>query len=156
MLGFQGIGKEAQAEMTARVFVSFAVADREPAEAICAGLERLGLACWIASRDIPSGAPFAEAAVGAIRAAAAIVVVLSSHANGSAQMAREVALASNGRLLVVPIRLADVAPSKTLAHALGALRRIDVFDNWEAALEQLAERIEAVTGRGVGGHEGTT
>lgn len=70
---FQALGEEAEpapaGEATAAehrseerpVFLSYAAEDRATANAIVAALEARGTACWIAPRDIRSGADYAEA-----------------------------------------------------------------------------------------------
>ncbi len=144
--GFEEIGEEAQGDMAARVFISFAAGDRQAAEAVCAALELRGVGCWMASRDIPAGDSAVEAVVKAIYSAAAMVVVFSAHANASDQMAREVGAAGQRRLAVIPFRIEDVAPNKAFAHELGGRRWIDSFRGWDGALEQLASQIEAAAG----------
>ena len=41
---------------TARAFISYASADSSTANAVCSALEREGVKCWIAPRDVPLGA----------------------------------------------------------------------------------------------------
>ena len=48
----QGAADTAQA---ARVFISYASQDKAVAEAVCQALEKAGVACWIAPRDVVPG-----------------------------------------------------------------------------------------------------
>ena len=42
------------------IFICHAVEDRELANALVAGLEAEGLACWVAPRDVMVGADYAQ------------------------------------------------------------------------------------------------
>jgi hypothetical protein len=61
----------------ARVFVSYASPHVAVAGALVEALERHGIACWIAPRDVKAGALYADAIVRAISGAKALVLVLS-------------------------------------------------------------------------------
>src|SRR5450432_3753788 len=78
----------------ARVFISYASADKAGAESICAALERGSVACWIAPRDVTPGMFYADAIVQAINTAQILVVVLSVNSVGSQHVLREVERAS--------------------------------------------------------------
>jgi tetratricopeptide (TPR) repeat protein len=68
-------------EGPSRVFVSYASRDAAVASALVETLERHGVACWIAPRDVKAGALYAEAIVRAISEAKALVLVLSERAD---------------------------------------------------------------------------
>jgi len=51
---------------SAHVFISYATRDVNVADAVVGELERVGLACWIAPRDVVPGALYADEIVGAI------------------------------------------------------------------------------------------
>jgi hypothetical protein len=88
-----------------RVFVSYASQDATVADSICASLERQGLACWIAPRDVIPGERYADAIVHAISAAPIVVLVLSGHAVASPHVAREVERACAKRRPVIAFRI---------------------------------------------------
>lgn len=127
--------------MGSRVFISYASQDQATAERVCAGLERRGVGCWIANRDIPGGENFQEAIVAALRAARAVVLVFSAAANRSGPIKNELALASQFRLRVIPLRLDGAAPSDAFAFELATRQWIDLREGWEAKLDQLRLRI---------------
>jgi hypothetical protein len=68
---------------TPDVFISYASPDRSVADGVCGALERAGMACWIAPRDVTPGEFYAEAIVRAIDAAKVMVLVLSQDAAAS-------------------------------------------------------------------------
>ena len=55
--------------MTHDVFISYSSIDKAAADAACAVFEGEGIRCWIAPRDIPAGAEWAESIINAIEGA---------------------------------------------------------------------------------------
>ena len=94
------------------VFISYASGDYELADRVRDGLERRGIRCWIAPRDIRPGDIYADAIVQAIEGADAFVLLLSDAANESDYVFRELELASASRRRVVPVLVAGVDPSR--------------------------------------------
>ena len=56
------------------VFISYASPDSAVADAVCAALERDGVTCWVAPRDVIPGEFYGDAIVRAIDAATAVVL----------------------------------------------------------------------------------
>ena len=59
------------------VFISYASHDAAVANAVVEILERHGITCWIAPRDVVPGSLYADEIVGAINDAKVVVLVLS-------------------------------------------------------------------------------
>lgn len=89
----------------AGVFVSHATGDRAAAEGLVSALEARGRRCWIATRDIPLGANYAEEIVKGIGGSEAVVVVLSQEAVGSRHVRREVNLGIDMGKPILPLSL---------------------------------------------------
>jgi TolB-like protein len=102
-------GNERASGGTAPVFISYASHDAACAEAIVAGLERQGLKCWIAPRDVTPGASYAGQIIHAIDAAQASVLILSKYAAASPHVLREVERAASKRHPIISLRV-DQAP----------------------------------------------
>jgi TPR repeat protein len=128
----------------ASIFISHASQDRRIAESLCASLEGRGFHCWLASRDVGGGENFASAIVRAIRAAKVMLLVFTANANNSDEIKKELVLASQNRLVVIPLRVEDIAPEDAFAYELATRQWIDLFDDWERGLERVAARIAAV------------
>jgi hypothetical protein len=116
------------------IFITYSSKDQKVARSICSALENRGLRCWISSRDIKPGQNFQEQIVKAIRAAKIMVLVFTAHANNSNEIKKELALASQNNLIVIPVRIEDVAPNDAFAYELATRRWIDLFDDWEASI----------------------
>jgi hypothetical protein len=133
-------------DRVADIFISFASQDRRVAMTLCTALESRGFQCWISSRDIPPGENFQIAIVHAIRKAKIMLLVFTANSNNSDEMSKELALASQNKLMVVPLRIEDVAPNDAFAYEFATRQWIDFFADWEMAIQQLADRIGHATG----------
>jgi len=110
------------------IFISFASSDRKAADAICSAIERRGMRCWIATRNIGAGENFQEAITRAIRSAKVMILVFSAHANNSLEVKKEIALAGRYNVIVVPVRVEDVVPNDALSYELAVRQWIDMFE----------------------------
>ena len=130
--------------MSASVFISCSSHDRKAAETICKAVEQRGIACWISSRDIGPGENFQESITRAIRAAKVMILVFSANANNSLEVKKEIALAGHYNVTVVPVRVEDVVPNDALTYELAVRQWIDLFEDWENAIERLVHQISTV------------
>src|SRR5262249_39557935 len=73
-----------------QVFISYATKDMAAALEVCEALESTGLTCWIAPRDIRAGKLYAEEIVSALHSCRLVVVLLSSSANASPHVVKEI------------------------------------------------------------------
>jgi hypothetical protein len=76
-----------------------------------------------------------------IRSAKLMLRVFTTNANNSDEIKKELVLASQSRLIVIPLRVADVTPDDALAYELATRQWIDFFHDREAAMERLVRRI---------------
>lgn len=129
--------------MSANIFISFASQDLKVAMTLCSALESRGYRCWISARDIAPGENFQVSIVRAIRQAKIMLLVFTANSNKSEEMNKELALASQSKLIVVPLRVEDVAPNDAFAYEFATRQWIDFFADWELAINQLASRIGA-------------
>jgi TPR repeat protein len=133
--------------MASTVFISFASRDRSFAMTICDALERRGISCWIAIRDIGPGENFQSAIFHAIRSAKVMVLVFSGNSQNSDEVKKEIVLAGQSKLTVIPARVEDVTPEGAFAYELATRQWVDLFDNWERSIPRLVEHIVKVTGQ---------
>jgi TIR domain-containing protein len=109
------------------IFISYSQPDAECAFELVARLESEGIKCWIAPRDITPAADWAAEIIDAISAARLMVLVFSSSSNDSAQVRREVERAVHKQVHILPFRIEDVLPSKSLEYFLSSQHWMDAF-----------------------------
>jgi hypothetical protein len=109
------------------VFVSYSQPDRECAFELVARLEGEGIECWIAPRDIAPSSDWAAEIMDAISAARTMILVFSASSNQSPQVRREVERAVHKQIDVLPFRIDNVLPSKSLEFFLSTQHWMDAF-----------------------------
>ncbi len=109
------------------VFVSYSQSDRQCAFDIVAWLEARGISVWIAPRDVSPSADWAEDVIDAISSSRIMVLVFSASTNESVQVRREVERAVHKGLVVLPFRVEDVLPIKSLEYFLSSQHWLDAF-----------------------------
>jgi hypothetical protein len=112
--------------MAPDVFASYSSQDKPIADAVCAALESKKVRCWIAPRDILAGIPYGEALTKALDGGRVRVLVPSVKANESRHIIREVESAVDKGIPIVPFRIENFQPSKSLDYFLKAI-------HWPAA-----------------------
>ena len=132
--------------MSAAIFISYASKDRDVARTICDALENRGLSCWMSSRDVGPGENFQVSIVRAIRAARVMILVFSANANNSDEVKKELVLAGQTHLVVIPVRVEDVIPDEAFAYEFATRQWIDMFVDWERAIQRLILQLSAIEG----------
>lgn len=133
--------------MTHDVFISYSSKDKTIADAVCAMLEGHKIRCWIAPRDVPPGQPFASALIHAISASRILVLILSSDANNSVHVLREVGEAVDHGIPVVPLRIEDIQPSEEMRYYIKSIHWLDALTPpMERHLEKLVHSVQALLG----------
>ena len=127
---------------TSDVFISYASQDAAVAAALVEALERRGIACWIAPRDVKAGALYADSIVRAISGAKAFVLVLSESAIASSHVGKEVERASSKKRPIIALRV-DAAPlTPALEYFLSESQWVEArAGNMEAAYSRLIDAI---------------
>ena len=126
-----------------QVFISYASADHQAAEVATAAIERRGIRCWMAPRDVPAGAEYAEAIMQAIGECRLFVMIFSARANHSEHVHREVGRAVDHALPLLVFRLENAPPSGALEYYLSDLQWLDAFPApFAAQVDKLAETVE--------------
>jgi TIR domain len=127
------------------VFISYAQPDKHIADAVCAKLESRNIRCWIAPRDISPGKNFPEAIIEGIEGGKVVVLIFSSHANTSPHVTRELTNAVNKGRIIVPFRVEDVTPSKSMEYLISVPHWLDaVAPPIENHIELLVGTVECL------------
>ena len=129
------------ANSTPFLFVSHVSEDRAAALEIVHELERRGVPCWIAPRNVEPGKPFDDEIADALDRCRAMLLIFSEHCNESEYMRREVTVAGESHKVIIPFRIEDAQPRRGLRVRLSDLHWIDAFASRERALDELADRF---------------
>ncbi len=113
--------------MARDIFISYSQPDRDCALELTHYLETNGFSVWIAPRDVSPAAEWAAEIIDAISAARAMVLVFSASSNTSPQVRREVERAVHKDLRVLPFRIENVLPSRSLEYFLSSQHWLDGF-----------------------------
>jgi TIR domain len=137
--------------MSHDVFISYAHDDRPTADAACAIIEKAGIRCWIAPRDIAPGMDYASALSEALDRCKALVLIFSGRANESPHIRREVERAVSRGIPLIPVRIENIEPSAALRYFVGSVHWLDAltppleqhFANLAATLGMILKRRNA-------------
>jgi hypothetical protein len=120
---------------------------RSPAR-LCGLLEKSAITVWMAPRDVPAGANYADAIVRAITSCRTLLVILSAHSVGSAHVGKEIERASSKGRPIVAVRVDETALTPALEYFLSESQWIDARTGIEAALPKLIDGIRRLTSAG--------
>lgn len=123
------------------VFISYQNQDKAFADALCEELERQGVSCWIAPRDIIAGESWRSTIVSAIKSTRIMALVFSSNTHSSAQVTKELSLADNNNAVLVPIFLEDIEPQDDFAFHLTGRHWIKAIGGNKSAVREAAQQI---------------
>jgi hypothetical protein len=106
------------------VIISHSTAGKLTAYAICSELESIGIRCWILPRDLNIGIPWDQSFANAVTSCRIMIVVLADYASRSDRIERQLELAFNNGVMVIPFRTechlvaSEAEPSQDSAHWL--------------------------------------
>lgn len=134
--------------MSHDVFISYSSHDKPIADGICANLEAAGLRCWIAPRDIGPGEDWPTAIAGGISLARVMVLVFSNNANLSDEVSRELYLAANNKIAIIPFVIENVTPEAGKAYYMGRTHWMDAMNPpTQEQIGKLAKRVKSLVER---------
>ena len=110
------------------VFISYSHKNKPIADAICAALEQSGVRCWIAPRDIAPGLDWPTAISQAIAESRLMVLVFSVDSNASKDVSRELYLAANSDLIIVPFKIDGTNPEPGKQYYLARTHWLDAMN----------------------------
>ena len=128
----------------AKVFISYSSKQFREASQVCEYLERHGVLCWMAPRNIDPGSNYASQIVQAIRDSSALVLLASNHTNVSGHVSNEVSLAFDCKKTIIPFKIENVQFSDEYLYYLGRKHWIDAFIDFPTALESLLHTLNTI------------
>ncbi|MBN2880019.1 MAG: leucine-rich repeat domain-containing protein [Clostridia bacterium] len=133
--------------MAHQVFISYSHVDKAIADALCHKLEEDSIRCWIAPRDIAPGSEWAESIAEAIPKSDVLILIFSSNSNKSKQVKREVEIAIDSDVVLIPMRIEETKPTGSMSYYLSTTHWIDaVGSKMEKHFNIISSRIQGLLG----------
>lgn len=126
------------------IFISYSSHDKQIADAICHYLEEMGIACWIAPRDILPGQTWASAIIRALKNCAAMVLVYSNNSNSSTQVANEVDKAFSNNKTIIPFMVDSTPPNEEFEYYLSRKHWLVAYPDYKPMFKHLYDAIKPV------------
>ena len=105
-----------------------------------AQLQAEGVEAWY-DAQVGAGQDWRIATAKALQASRIFVLLFSSSAAQSSDIAKELAAAVFEKKLIVPVRLEDIAPSGAFLYELASRNWINAYENTETRLAELAKGL---------------
>lgn len=109
------------------LFLSYASENKDIADYIVDRIEKRGYKCFIAPRDIRTGAEYAAEIIRGISNSTAVLLVFSSKSDKSHYVLREINSAVSRNRPIIPLRIEDFLPSEAMEFYLGPTHWLDAF-----------------------------
>ena len=113
--------------MNKDVFVSYTTPDRRVAEDIVAFLEKQGVDCFIAPRDVDPGQAYAANLMQAINNCRVIILVASDAMNHSSHVLNEIEAIVNKQKTLIPFFIEDFQMNDEFCYYLSRTQRIVAY-----------------------------
>ena len=124
------------------VYISYSANDKPIADAICAHIEAAGIRCWIAPRDIIAGEDKPATITRAISQSRVLVLVFSVYSNASDDISRELFLAADHKLVIIPFKIDDIEPEPGKRYYLARTHWLDAINPpTQEQIQVLVERV---------------
>lgn len=128
-----------------QVFISYSSKDFNQAQAVRSVLEQNGISCWMAPGDIPGGSNYTKEIPIAIKECQAFVLMLSSNAQASQWVLKELDTAVSNCKIILPFQMEDISLTDEFNFLLTGAQRYDAYQKKTEATKNLVQRIKAIT-----------
>lgn len=126
------------------IFISYSTVDITPAETVRNVLEKNGLSCWMAPRDIPGGSNYTKEIPIAIRNCKVFLLILSKNAQSSQWVLKELDSAVNCGKVILPFMLEECILNDEFNFLLTGAQRYSAYQKKAEAMESLIGRIRSI------------
>jgi Tol biopolymer transport system component len=134
--------------MAGEIFISYRRADQARARLLHAQLRAEGVEAWYDAHVAP-GDDWRIATAKALEASRIFVLLFSSNAAESSDIAKELAAATLEKKLIIPVRLENIAPKGAFLYELASRNWVNAYENTEAKLAELAKGLAHLVRTGV-------
>jgi hypothetical protein len=126
--------------MSYDIFISYSSEDKSVADAVVAALEKRGIRCWYAPRDIEAGTDWGDSITHAISDSALMLLIFSKNSNRSKRVLDEIYYAISEGKTILPFRIENLDPSGAMRLHLSSRHWLDAYDpSWEVHINKLVD-----------------
>lgn len=136
--------------MSRSVFISHSSKDKAVAFDLCERLEKIGINCWIAPRDVPPGGSYGVEIIKGISECPVFLLVMSENANRSDAVSNEVERAFSYQKTIIPLRVREVMPGQGIEFFVSNAQWVDAF---RSPIADRVDYISAVVRASVSGQQ---
>ncbi|MDE6010166.1 MAG: toll/interleukin-1 receptor domain-containing protein [Muribaculaceae bacterium] len=122
------------------IFISYSTRDKLPVE-ICSKLEKIGLKCWIAPRDILPGVPYARSIMHALQEVSTVLIFISANSLQSEDVLNEIDNAHSLRKRIIPIFIEDVPLNLEFSYYLKRKQWINACDSPSVVVDKVCKAM---------------
>ena len=123
------------------IFISYSSKDKPIANKLCKYLEKRGINCWIAPRDVRAGFQYGSEIVRAIKSSKVMVLLISNNSNSSlSKVTNEIEIASNKEKIIIPFKIEEVILDDALEFFLGKVHWVDAQNKPGEYFEELRKQ----------------
>jgi TolB-like protein len=133
--------------MAGEIFISYRRSDEAWARLLHSQLQAEGVDAWY-DAQVGAGQDWRTATARALQASRVFVLLFSTAAAESEDIAKELAAATYSRKLIVPVRIENVQPSGAFLYELASRNWVNAFENTEAKLAELAKSLAGLVKTG--------
>ncbi len=126
-------------QMPHDVIISHSTAGKLTAYAICSELESIGIRYWILPRDLNIEVAWDQSIANAVRCCRVMIVVLSDYASRSDRVERQLEIAFNNGVIIVPFRNESNSDIYKPSASLDSMHWLD------AVTPELAQRLRSLS-----------
>ena len=130
-----------------KVFISYKSEETREAHWVAGKLEETGVSCWIAPDSLPGGSSYAEQIPRAIREADAFVLILSSRAQNSKWIPRELDQAINEGKTILPFVIEHCTLNDAFKFYLANVQSYEAWKDKNKAMEAMIREMSGYTGK---------
>lgn len=126
------------------LFVSYARADSRAVDRLIRQLAAAGHRTWVDRSNLTGGEQWRQGIVAAVRAAGAVLLIVSPRSMASDNVRRELDIAVDAGARVIPVVLKPCAIPESFQYQLAGLQQVHLHPDWRRGV---AELIAALGGR---------
>ena len=129
------------------VFISYQHNAKKIVDYLVENLERSGISCWYAPRNLIGGQEYYEAINKVISNARCVIAVISDEALESQWIKHEIVLADDHNIPVIPFEIAPIKIQNGLTLRLAIKKKIVAYENPSRSIKNLIEAINNISSK---------